>query len=66
MKPSCAVTKFTDAYGDRPSSAYRSEEPATRVATVRMPLEAPRQKSRISSRNWSFHSIHGGGNSPTR
>ena len=28
--------------------------------------ERPRQKSRTASRNWSFHSIHGGGNSPTR
>ena len=66
MKPSCAVTKFTEAYGERPSSAYRSDEPASRVATVRMPAERPRQKSRTVSRYWSFHSTHGGGNSPTR
>ena len=66
MKPSCAVTKFTELYADRPSSAYRSEEPASRVATMRIPEECPRQKSRIVSRYWSFHSTHGGGIRPTR
>ena len=30
------------------------------------PAVWPRQKSRIASRYWSFHSTHGGGNSPTR
>ena len=43
MKPSWAVTKLIEEYGERPSSAYRSLEPARRVATVRMPLERPFQ-----------------------
>ena len=30
------------------------------------PVPEPRQKSRMVSRYWSFHSTHGGGNSPTR
>ncbi len=66
MKPSWAVTKLTDAYGDRPSSAYRSEEPASREATSWMPRDSCRQKSRIVSRKRSFHSTHGGGKEPTR
>ena len=65
MKPSCAVTKLTEAYGERPSSAYRSEEPDSREATSRMPPELSRQKSRTVSRYLSFHSHHGGGNRPT-
>ena len=66
MKPSCAVTKLIELYAERPSSAYRSDEPASRVATVLLPEEWLRQKSRISSRYWSFHSTHGGGIRPTR
>ena len=34
VKPSWAVRKLTEAYGDRPSSAYRSEEPASRDGDV--------------------------------
>ena len=59
MKPSWAVTKLTEAYGDRPSSAYRSLDPARRDATYRMPPELARQKSRMVSRYLSFHSTHG-------
>ena len=67
VNPSCEVTKLIELYGERPSSAYRSEEPASRVASVRIPsLVDARQKSRTVSRYWSFHSTHGGGNSPTR
>ena len=40
--------------------------PASRVATSWRPGVCPRQKSRVLSRYWSFHSTHGGGNSPTR
>ena len=36
------------------------------MATVRTPSPDPRQKSRMVSRYWSFHSTQGGGNSPTR
>ena len=64
MKPSCAVTKLTEVYGDRPSSAYRSLEPASREAMSRIE-PWPRQKSRSVSRKRSFHSTHGGGNEPT-
>ena len=55
-----------ELYADRPSSAYRSEEPANLVANVRTPSACPRQKSRRVSRYWSFHSTHGGGIRPTR
>src|SRR4029078_10903466 len=67
VNPSCEVTKLIELYGDRPSSAYGSDEPSSRVASVRIPsLVDARQKSRTVSRYWSFHSTHGGGNSPTR
>jgi len=66
VKPSWAVTKLIELYAERPSSAYRSDEPASRVATVLLPEAWSRQKSRMTSRYWSFHSTHGGGKPPTR
>lgn len=50
VKPSCAVTKFTDAYGRRPPHAYRSLDPDSRYPRSRTSGSAPRQKSRTASR----------------
>ena len=49
MKPSWAVTKLTEVYGDRPSSAYRSPDPASREAMSRIePWPAPEVAQRVA------------------
>ena len=63
MKPSCAVTKLIDADGCRPSSWYRSLEPVKRDANDAA-FARERQKSRIVSRYWSFHSVQSTGKLP--
>ena len=46
MKPSCAVTKLTDAQAGRPCRSKRSAEPASRAAKSARCPQSPRQKRR--------------------
>src|SRR6187455_2433198 len=43
VNPSCAVTKFTLAYGRLPLSSYRSELPVNRLANSPSVAPCPRQ-----------------------
>src|SRR6056297_2597736 len=65
VNPSCTVIKLMLATGLRKLSRYKSELPVKRVANSGNALSAPRQKSRMQSRYFPFHSAHPGGNFPT-
>jgi len=66
VNPSCTVSRFTDAVGLRRSvPSYRSDEPANRVANSPIPTGWLRQKSRMLSRYFPFHSRHSGGKRPS-
>ena len=66
MKPSWAVTKFTEAQVWRPEGAKISREPVIAWASFGSWPGSPRQKARMVSRNWSFQSDQPIGKPPTR
>jgi hypothetical protein len=64
VKPSCTVIRFTDAVGRRRARAYMSDDPQNRAANSLRPTGWLRQKSRMVSRYFPFHSRQTGGNRP--